>query len=103
MQQIRSIICVFLAFLMVISFSVNPALAKSDKDQNNTITQHEPKSRMSEVKKGSKQGGGGWLWGILGVAVVAGAVAALAGGGGDGGGGGDDGPVSTTGNYDFTW
>lgn len=103
MYQIRSIICLGLALLMIISFSINPAMAKSEKGQTNTTTQHEPKSRMSEVKKVSKKSGSGWLWGILGIVLVAGGVAALAGGGSDGGGGDDPITPTTTGNFDYSW
>ena len=96
MYRLRSILCMFLVLLMVSSICQNYAIAKSD--DNTTVTPHEPKSRMSEVKKVSEKGGGGWLWGILGVVIVGGIAVALAGGGGDG-----DGDTSTTGEYEFTW
>jgi len=103
MIQMRSTFCLVIVFLMVFTFTTNSAFANDIKDQSTVVTSHDPKSRMSEVKKVSeKKSGSGWLWGILGILVVGGGIAALAGGGSDSGGG-DDGGGSTTGNYDFSW
>jgi len=103
MHQVRSIFCIILVILMVFSTTINNAIAKDTKDEKTEVTSHEPKTRMSEVKKASKKSGSGWLWGILGLAVVAGGIAALAGGGSDSGGGDDPDTPTTTGDYDFSW
>jgi len=104
MIQMRSTFCLVLAFLMAFTFTTNSAFANDTKDQSDIVTSHDPQSRMSEVKKVSeKKSGSGWLWGILGIAVVAGGIAALAGGGSDSGGGDDSGTPTTTGDYDFSW
>ena len=103
MIQMRSTFCLVLAFLMLFTFMTNSAFANDTKDQSAVVTSHDPKSRMSEVKKASKKSGSGWLWGILGIAVVAGGIAILAGGGSDSGGGDDPGTPTTTGDYDFSW
>ncbi|MBW2635261.1 MAG: hypothetical protein JRE14_14280 [Deltaproteobacteria bacterium] len=84
MCQMRSIVCVVLAFMMLITVSINPAVAKSSTDPDSVVTSHEPKTRMSEVKKDTgKKSGKMWLWILLGAVVVAGGAAAIAGGGDD--------------------
>ena len=107
MCRMRSIICIVLAFLMLFSISINPAVAKNSTDPDSVVTPHEPKIRMSDIKKESgKSSGNKWLWIILGAVVVAGGVAALAAGGSsDSGSSGGTTPTttSTTGNYDFSW
>jgi len=107
MCRFRSIICVFLMVLMLFSVSINPAVAQNNTDSDSVVTSHEPKTRMSEVKKDTgKKSSKTWLWVLLGAVVVAGGVAALASGGssdsGSSGGGTTD-NTSTTGNYDFSW
>lgn len=49
----------------------------------------------SQAEERSKGAVGGWLWPILGLAVVGGLVAAGAGGGGGGGGGVTTSPATT--------
>jgi len=103
MYQLRSIVCIVLAVLMIFSFAATQSIASDNKEPNDAVTTHEPKSRMSEVKKVSKKSGSGWLWGVLGLAVVAGGIAALVDGDSDSGGGDDSGTPTTTGDYDFSW
>jgi len=106
MFRLQSIICVVLAVLMLFSFSINPAVAKST-ESDSAVTSHEPKTRMSEVKKDTgKNSSKTWLWILLGAVVIGGGIAAMIGGSSsDSGssGGGDGGETSTTGNYDFSW
>ena len=108
MFRIRSIICLSLALWMLFSVSLNPSFAKSATDQESVVTEHEPKTRMSEVKKDTgKKSGKTWLWVLLGAVIIGGGIAALAGGGSSDSGGSSSGTTpsgtSTTGNYDFSW
>ena len=95
---IRSILC--LAVISYINFHAikTDFAAAADNNLESQITEHEPKSRISNLKDLPKGKGGNWLWAILGVVVVAGGVAAMAGGGG-GGGGGDDNTGSVGGSW----
>jgi len=107
MCRLRTIFCVFLAFLMLFSIGINPVVAQSTNPES-TVTSHEPKTRMTEVKKDTgKKSSKTWLWVLLGAVVIGGGIAALAGGGSSDSSGSSGGSsttvTSTTGNYDFSW
>ena len=106
MFRLRTTICLTLAVIMFFSFGINPVTAQTTSDPESTVTSHEPKTRMSEVKKDTgKKSSKTWLWILIGAVVVGGAAAALAGGGSSDSGSGSSGSAatSTTGNYDFSW
>ncbi len=96
---VRLILCV--TVIMHVSYASNGHLASAaDTVSDDRITQHEPKTRISDLKDLPKAGGGSWLWGILGVLIIAGGAAALAGGGG---GGDDDDDDDNTGSVGGSW
>ncbi len=93
----------FLALISYFHFTFIPTeLAAAASDAEGQITEHEPKTRLSNVNDLPKGTSGGWLWAILGVVVVGGAAAALGGGGG-GGSGGDDDDDDNTGSVGASW
>ena len=64
------------------------------------VSTQEERIPVEKVKKGH-----GWIWAMLGVALVGGAVAALAGGasGGSSDGSNKGATPSTSGSYEFSW
>ena len=94
----RSLLCLSVIFYFLAA-TVDFAVA-ANNNLENQVTNHEPKTRVSDLKDLPKGKGGNWLWALLGVVAVAGGVAAMAGGGGDSGGG-DGG--DTTGSVGGSW
>jgi len=102
MCRLRPAICIVLTLLILFFISIDPATAKNVNAPNSVITAHEPKTRMSEVKRApGKKSSKTWLWVIIGAAVIAGCAAAFAGG--DGGSGSSDVPQSDEGSISANW
>ena len=89
--------------LMIVLTAVAVLMATSPRISfaDAQITENSPQTVMTPEKKLGGEGGGKWLWALLGVVLVGGVAAAAGGGGGGGGGGGDDGP--TTGSVSGRW
>lgn len=94
----RSILCLAVIFYFntpIVGFAV-----AANDNLENRVTNHEPKTRVSDLKDLPEGKSGNWLWALLGVVAVVGGVAAMAGGGGDGGGsGGGDNTGSVGGSW----
>jgi hypothetical protein len=93
-------LCVCNFFMTGTAFSQENWYAKTDITKNKPVIKSLPEEKIPvETVKGKKGGGGKYLWGLLGVALVGGIVA-VAGGGGGGGGGDDETP---TGDVIVSW
>jgi len=95
----KMIIKVFLCLLLMLhinfSYIDTTGAAVTNTNAEGQITEHEPNTRISNLKDMPKDKSGVWLWALLGVLVVAVGVAALASGSDSGGGGSDEGGVDT--------
>ena len=106
MSRLQTILILFLTlcvanfFMAGTAFSQENWYAKADITKNKPVIKSLPEEKIPvETVKGKEGGGGKWLLGLLGVAIVGGIVA-VAGGGGGGGGGDDETP---TGDVTVSW
>lgn len=87
--------CLLLMAHINLYYNDTTCAAATNTSGEGQVTEHEPNTRISNLKDMPKEKSGVWLWVLLGVLVVAGGVAALAGGSDSEGGGSNEGAVDT--------
>jgi len=91
-------------FSMQFLYTSATAMAGVTRKEVQTVSSAEVKI-PAETVTSSEKGSGNWLWAILGVALVGGAVAALSGGENGGGDDDDDCPSGncSAASFEFSW
>lgn len=92
---IKAFLCLLLMAHINLSYIDTTCAAATNTNAGAQVTEHEPNTRISNIKDKPKGKSGVWLWVLLGVLVVAVGTAALAGGSDSGGGGSDEDGVDT--------
>ena len=92
---IKVVLCLLLMAHINLSYTETTSAAAINKNAGGQVTEHEPNTRISDLKDMPQKKSGVWLWVLLGILVAAAGVAALAGGGDSGGGGSEEAAVDT--------